>query len=114
VLEEGLADSGSTAVRRSQSCRTFDSLVCDAVYKARFMPMDAGPILQSVLEAGLGDSGSTAVRRSLAELLRDAWGGREELRDSLLRAPLLALLGDPDGEPNLQNRRWFHVIFICW
>ncbi len=32
------------------------------------MPMDAGPILQSVLEAGLGDSGSTAVRRLLAEL----------------------------------------------
>jgi hypothetical protein len=58
----------------------------------------AGPILQQVLGAGLGSSDSTAVRRGLAELLQAEWGRRPELRDSLLRAPLLHLLTDPDGE----------------
>jgi hypothetical protein len=58
----------------------------------------AGPILQQVLGARLGSSDSTAVRRGLAELLHAEWGRRPELRDSLLRAPLLHLLTDPDGE----------------
>ena len=58
----------------------------------------AGPILQQVLAARLGSSDSTAVRRGLAELLRTEWVRRPELRDLLLRAPLLHLLTDPDGE----------------
>ena len=58
----------------------------------------AGPILQQVFAARLGSSDSTAVRRGLAELLRTEWVRRPELRDLLLRAPLLHLLTDPDGE----------------
>lgn len=58
----------------------------------------AGQILRQVLAARLGSSDSTAVRRGLADLLRAEWDRREELRDSLLRAPLLALLSDADGE----------------
>jgi hypothetical protein len=58
----------------------------------------AGPILQQVLGARLGSSDSTAVRRGLAELLHAEWTRRPELRNALLRAPLLHLLTDPDGE----------------
>ena len=37
------------------------------------------------------------VRGAVAELLRGAWERRPGLQERLLRAPLLALLGDADG-----------------
>lgn len=60
--------------------------------------MLAGRVLQQILAAKLGSSDSTAVRRALAGLLQDEWDRRTEMRDSLLRAPLLIPLSDPDGE----------------
>lgn len=62
-----------------------------------------------MLGARLGSSDFTAVRHGLAELLRAEWARRPELRDTLLRAPLLHPLTDPDGEGRCAWSTWHQL-----